>query len=94
MHAAATADDDPMATMIASTPRSLDIPESLARLVQERKGTRAHLSMPREGLSVAQAHALLSLGVPKAVVRLIEERAANSPYDVREALMSLLARTS
>jgi hypothetical protein len=41
---------------------------------------------------VAQAHALLSLGPPNVVVPLIEERAASSPGNVRDALMSLLRR--
>lgn len=45
-------------------------------------------------LTVAQAHALLSLGVPSTVIPLIEERAANSPDDIRDALMSLLRRPS
>lgn len=46
---------------------------------------------PSGVLTVTQAQALLALGVPNAV-SLVEERAANSPDELRQALYSLVRR--
>jgi hypothetical protein len=49
------------------------------------------MGAPSSAVIVAQAHALLALGIPNAVP-LIEARAANSADEARSALLSLVRR--
>jgi hypothetical protein len=80
--------------LAATTAIATALPEARvdAAAVASRAFDAGRVKSPSGAVIVAQAHALLSLGPPNVVVPLIEERAASSPGNVRDALMSLLRR--